>query len=126
MLQSAKLKGQGSRQRHLQRVSILIHLTHVNVSDLRLEKQDEVAVHSDCLKRRWPAGNAAARQPDVGKLELVIKIDAAWLAITAEKLQGRLPLILDPLQSHPQPAVREALAAGNNLPARAIQLILRT
>ena len=45
----------------------------------------------------------------------MIKIDAAWQATTAEKLQGRLPIMLQPLQSHPQPAVRGALAAGNKI-----------
>ena len=54
-----------------------------------------------------------SRQPSSKrKAALTVYVDEAWKAGAAQKLRDRLPLILAPLQSHPEVQVREALAKG--------------
>lgn len=100
------------------------NLTHVHSGILHVVIGPEIYVLVCQFNRSgtYPCceGNGSVKQQRGSPSELMVKIDVVWQANTAKKLEGRLPMMLEPLQSHPQPAVRGALASGRILHSHSI------
>jgi len=133
-------QGQPNQQQQQQQVSGSARPQQVTTADEALRLLQELSVQTTTSARQADEGAAGANEPSKGSGSssgagnshdsdsisgsstsasrprggplppLSAKQDAAWLANSSSKVQAVLAMVLPRLLSHPQPAVRQALA----------------